>query len=342
MKKVLALFLALLLTAISFTACKSGDSSGSATPPPAAAPTPTPEPAKPFKAAILLPGSASDVGFSGPAYQGMLRLQDELGIEISYSENVEPADYETIFRGYAEEGYNIIFGHGNQFTETALKVAAEFPDTWFAITSANEGNGTNLAAMNSAPMTCASGRRAVRADDHIQPRRQHRGLRDPAPDRRGGRHPGGRGLRQPGRRGGQCLHRRRRRRQVQRGGPGPHRLRLRHPHPERGHRLHRRHQRLHREASTTLPPGDYAPQAPQTVLASVMVDNAAAIFETGKLAFECKLEPIVYDFGIKQGAVTMTGYGALEDKIPAEVKAKMASIIQDIKDGKLDTASLFN
>jgi len=88
--------------------------------------------------------------------------------------------------------------------------------------------------------------------------------------------------------------------------------------------------------------GDYAPQAPQTVLASVMVDNAAAIFETGKLAFEGKLEPIVYDFGIKQGAVTMTGYGALEDKIPAEVKAKMASIIQDIKDGKLDTASLFN
>ena len=121
MKKALAMFIVLLMIAIPLSACQSANTSNEPTSEPTSAPVST-APAEPtatpapdysdFKAAILLPGSISDVGFSGPAYQGLKQLETDFGIQISYSEKVQPADYETIFRGYAQEGYNLIIGHG--------------------------------------------------------------------------------------------------------------------------------------------------------------------------------------------------------------------------------------
>lgn len=156
MKKTLAILLVLLLVVLPLAAC-TNTGAPEPTPPPSTpdsgtTPEPTPEPEKlpgeGLKAAMLLPGPISDIGFSGPAYQGLLRIESELGYEISYTESVAAADYENVFRTYASEGYNIIFAHGAQFLETAMLVAEDFPDTWFAVSSGFGTNEKNVSGWN--------------------------------------------------------------------------------------------------------------------------------------------------------------------------------------------------
>jgi len=43
------------------------------------------------------------------------------------------SDMEAAFRGYAEQGYTLIIGHGFEFGEPALKVAPDFPDVYFHV-----------------------------------------------------------------------------------------------------------------------------------------------------------------------------------------------------------------
>ena len=51
------------------------------------------------------------------------------------------------FSGYAIEGYDIIFGHGSN--DAAMKVAPEFPDSKFVITSTDISQEPNVASLNN-------------------------------------------------------------------------------------------------------------------------------------------------------------------------------------------------
>lgn len=104
---------------------------------------------KPFKVAMLLAGPISDQGWNATAYNGLLNIEKNLGAEISYTENVAQSDFEEVFRGYAIEGYDIIFGHGFQFGDAAMKVAPEFPDSKFVITSTDISQEPNVASLNN-------------------------------------------------------------------------------------------------------------------------------------------------------------------------------------------------
>lgn len=144
--------LALILTIVPLAGCNNNASEPDETTT-VVTETDAPEPTSDLigeglKAAMLLPGPISDIGYNGPAYEGLLRIESELAYEISYAESVDPADYENVLRTYAQEGYNLIFAHGNQFLETVTIVAEEFPDTWFAVTSAFTTNEKNISGMN--------------------------------------------------------------------------------------------------------------------------------------------------------------------------------------------------
>lgn len=101
-----------------------------------------------FRVAILLPRAKDADGFMRAGYQGLLLIQKELGADIAYTESVPEADFEKVFRQYAEDGYDFIIGHGNQFVPAAEKVAAEFPNTAFAISGKYGGNNVNLGALS--------------------------------------------------------------------------------------------------------------------------------------------------------------------------------------------------
>jgi basic membrane protein A and related proteins len=101
---------------------------------------------RPLKVALLTPGPISDQSWNGGAYQGLLRIRDSLGAQISHIQTKTPAEFEENFRQYGAQGFDLVFGHGFEFQNAARRVAPQFPKTIFITTSGNT-SGPNLAGM---------------------------------------------------------------------------------------------------------------------------------------------------------------------------------------------------
>src|SRR5690606_38131756 len=64
--------------------------------------------------------------------QGRLAVEQKLGVETAYIENVpEGPDAERVIRDFAQKGYNLIFTTSFGFMDPTITVAKEFPETWF-------------------------------------------------------------------------------------------------------------------------------------------------------------------------------------------------------------------
>lgn len=99
-----------------------------------------------FKVALLTPGPISDQSWNSGAYQGLLRIRDSLGAQISHIQTKTPAEFDENFRQYGNQGYRLVFGHGYEFQDAAKRVAPEFPNTIYVTTSGTT-SGTNLASI---------------------------------------------------------------------------------------------------------------------------------------------------------------------------------------------------
>lgn len=91
---------------------------------------------EPLKVALCVSGPVNDGGFCAGAYEGLLLAEKDLGVEVSYTENVDITDIEAVFTDYASQGYDLIIGHGFQFGDPALAVGKKYPDTKFVCTNA--------------------------------------------------------------------------------------------------------------------------------------------------------------------------------------------------------------
>jgi basic membrane lipoprotein Med (substrate-binding protein (PBP1-ABC) superfamily) len=99
-----------------------------------------------FKVALLTPGPVSDRSWNGGAYEGLLRIRDSLGAHVSHIQTRTPAEFEENFRQYGMQGYQLVFGHGFEFQDAAVRVSPEFPRTVFVTTSGNTVR-SNVAGM---------------------------------------------------------------------------------------------------------------------------------------------------------------------------------------------------
>jgi basic membrane protein A len=90
-----------------------------------------------LKVALLLSGPANDQGWNAVAYAGLQEAQQKFNIETAYSENVGIADGEAAFRDYAAQGYGLVIGHGFQFGEPAVRISSQFPNTKFMAIESN-------------------------------------------------------------------------------------------------------------------------------------------------------------------------------------------------------------
>jgi basic membrane lipoprotein Med (substrate-binding protein (PBP1-ABC) superfamily) len=88
-----------------------------------------------LRVALLTPGSIRDGGWNQGAYEGLIRIRDELGAESAHQETATPQEFESGFRDFAARGYDIVFGHGFEFQDAAARVAEEYPGTVFITTS---------------------------------------------------------------------------------------------------------------------------------------------------------------------------------------------------------------
>ena len=87
--------------------------------------------------ALLLTGPINDDGWNESAHDGLLRIADELGASVAKVESLDKSQFEENFREFASRGFDLIYGHGYEFGDAALRVASEFPDTRFIVVAGN-------------------------------------------------------------------------------------------------------------------------------------------------------------------------------------------------------------
>jgi basic membrane protein A len=83
--------------------------------------------------ALVMNGPINDMEWNSYAYEGLLKIEEQHGAEISYAESVSQSDMEDVFRNYGDSGFDLVFGHGAQFVDAAGIAAEAFPDTQYCI-----------------------------------------------------------------------------------------------------------------------------------------------------------------------------------------------------------------
>lgn len=98
------------------------------------------------KVAVLFPGLVDDESWNQAGYEGLQQAEED-GVEIAYTENASQDQQVELFRNYAQDGFNVIIGHGGEYMDAAIQVAEEFPDVEFVVTNGNQSaeNVTSLA-----------------------------------------------------------------------------------------------------------------------------------------------------------------------------------------------------
>lgn len=101
----------------------------------------------PLRVAALFSGSVTDGGFMEAGYRGLMAARDELGVEVTYKDKVKPdrAALEEALRVLAEARPALVIAHGGQNNEAAKAVAAAFPHVSFVVTQ-GAVTGANLSS----------------------------------------------------------------------------------------------------------------------------------------------------------------------------------------------------
>ncbi|MFC2029342.1 BMP family protein [Chloroflexota bacterium] len=102
---------------------------------------------EPLRVAAVFPGTINDQGFNQAGYEGLLMIEEELGAEIAFSELTPVADFVNTYRDFADQGYDIIIGHGFEFGDPAMEVAPDYPDIKFIVDSNPVVSAENVAGI---------------------------------------------------------------------------------------------------------------------------------------------------------------------------------------------------
>jgi len=106
----------------------------------------SPASASSFRVALLTPGPVSDAGWNAAAFDGLQLIKGKLGAETALVQTRSPADFDDGFRDFASRGFNLIFAHGYEYTDSAINVARDFPDVYFVVSSGSQSS-RNVASL---------------------------------------------------------------------------------------------------------------------------------------------------------------------------------------------------
>ena len=123
-----------------------GCTTNSSTPTASNAPTSPAASPRGFKVAIAIPGSIADKGWSQAAYESLAAIKSKLGVETAYVEKVAQADQAEVLADFARRGFNLVIAHGGQFEAAVKQVAAQFPNTFFAVSDGGV-TSSNIASL---------------------------------------------------------------------------------------------------------------------------------------------------------------------------------------------------
>lgn len=88
-----------------------------------------------LRVALLTSGPVSDAGWYAGAYEGLLRIEESLGARVSHQQTRSPAEFDEAFFSYGSSGYDLVFAHGFEYQDAALRAGEEFPDMTIVVSS---------------------------------------------------------------------------------------------------------------------------------------------------------------------------------------------------------------
>ena len=99
--------------------------------------------------ALVLPGPITDGTFNSAANKGIEAAKAKYDIEVVVRENTDFAQIQDVLRSYAEDGYDMVIGHGFQFAEPVMAIHAEYPKTFFVVNTAQVAAEPNVASFDN-------------------------------------------------------------------------------------------------------------------------------------------------------------------------------------------------
>ena len=94
-----------------------------------------------LRVGLITPGSVADAAWNSAAYQGLLRIHDSLGVQISHVEARTPSEQSEALRTYAAQGYDLVYANGFEFQDAAERVSRSYPKTTFIVISGRRARG---------------------------------------------------------------------------------------------------------------------------------------------------------------------------------------------------------
>lgn len=93
------------------------------------------------RVALIMTGSITDGSWNQFAHEGLAALKEMGGFEVAFAENVTQAKIPQVVQGYADDGYDLIIGHGFEFGSAFIELAPQYPEqTFFASTFKPSGD----------------------------------------------------------------------------------------------------------------------------------------------------------------------------------------------------------
>ena len=123
MKRVWSVLLALCLV-LGITACSGGSESAGG--------------GGERRVAMICDSRKDDGGWGEACYQGMVKAAQERGWSCECTELVPQDGYYEAIRAWCEEGVELLYAPGNQYTSAVLQAAQEYPEVSFALLNGNE------------------------------------------------------------------------------------------------------------------------------------------------------------------------------------------------------------
>ncbi|MGI9951480.1 BMP family protein [Moorellaceae bacterium AZ2] len=339
MKKWMIILVAAALLAVLSAGCGSNSGSNSSTGSQAPSTGEASEEKKQLKIALLLPGPINDMGWNASAYEGLKQAEEKYGASVAYVENVAQSDMEENFRGFALQGYDLIIGHGFQFGDAAMKVASQFPNVKFVVTSSNISQAPNVASVNIdnemqgfvmgavAALLTKSGTVGAIGGEQIPPivgsvEGFEKGAKYINPnikvltaytgnfnDVNKAKETALAMIAQ----GADIIMA-----NANQAGLGS---------------IQACQEKKVLAIGSNM---DQNPIAPDTVVVSVIKSVPVLISYVVDLIYNNEFEAKFYNLGVKEGAVYLSPWHGFEDKIPQDVKDRVAGILKDLEEGKLD------
>jgi basic membrane protein A len=102
--------------------------------------------AEPFKVAAVLTGVITDQSWNQTAYEGINAAKQKLGFRFDYVERTSTPDEAEVLADFARQGYNVVIGHGGEFSSPVQQVASQFPNTFFVVTNGGVSS-SNVASV---------------------------------------------------------------------------------------------------------------------------------------------------------------------------------------------------